>query len=386
MTSRVGEDRLLSIGAAAARTGVTERALRYYQELGLLTPCASTPGGMRRYSGQDLARVARIRQLQTLLGLNLDEIAVVLRNEDRMAQIKDAYHREQTSEDERRELTVECLRLQQELRGTVLAKRQGIENFLADLDARISRTADLLSAQAICGPADGPLAGGGPAGSGPAGGALAGGGPAGSGPGGEEGRARAGRPRDPLLESRVLAAALGVYAEAGWSGFSFDAVARRAGVGRAPLYLRWQSKEDLLLAALSAHSSPVPPRSRGSLRDDLAEYATRLLESSSRPQSWAFVRMQLEATINPTLHARFSSEIAVPHLEAARAVLRDAVERGDLPGETPVDLVLASLYGAIFNRMTLSPDWTGDPRRYAEYLVDFVLGRLPKALRSHRRF
>jgi DNA-binding transcriptional MerR regulator len=44
------EGPLLGIGAAAARAGVSERALRYYQQLGLLTPCHSTPGGMRRYS------------------------------------------------------------------------------------------------------------------------------------------------------------------------------------------------------------------------------------------------------------------------------------------------------------------------------------------------
>jgi DNA-binding transcriptional MerR regulator len=137
--------RLLGIGAAAAQAGVSERALRYYQQLGLITPCSSTPGGMRRYSKDDLARVARIRQLQVLLGLNLDEIAVVLRNEDRMAQIKRTYLHEQTSDAERRELVRESLRLQHDLRATVEAKRVAIEGFLADLDARIARSSDLLA-------------------------------------------------------------------------------------------------------------------------------------------------------------------------------------------------------------------------------------------------
>ena len=93
---------LLGIGAAAAQAGVSERALRYYQQLGLLEPASTTPGGLRRYSADDLARVARIRELQTLLGLNLDEIAIVLRNEDRLAQIRRAYRDERTSDDERR--------------------------------------------------------------------------------------------------------------------------------------------------------------------------------------------------------------------------------------------------------------------------------------------
>ena len=350
-----GHEHLLGIGAAAARAGVSERALRYYQELGLLTPCASTAGGMRRYSQDDLARVARIRQLQDLLGLNLDEIAVVLHMEDRLAQIRHAYHHQHASDAERRDLAAESLQLQQELRVTVQAKRRAIDGFLADLDARTARTRNLLG-QMTARPPTAPEC--------------------------EEARARPGRPRDPQLESRVLAAALGVYAEAGWSGFSFDAVARRAGVGKAPLYLRWQSKEDLLLAALSAHTSGIPIRDSGNLRDDLIEYASRLLESKSSPEGWAFLRIHLEATVIPALHARFSSEIAIPHVEGARAVLHRALERGDLPAETPVDLVLDSLYGAIVTWTVLGPpgqraQLADDPHRYAGLIVDFVLGKVP---------
>jgi MerR family transcriptional regulator, repressor of the yfmOP operon len=142
----VGTDaeHLLGIGAAAERAGVSQRALRYYQQIGLLTPCGCTPGGLRRYSEDDLARVARIRQLQELLGLNLDEIARVLRDEDRMAQIKRAYLDEGTSRRERQELLRESLDLQRSLRATVEAKRKGIEGFLAELDARIARTRGLL--------------------------------------------------------------------------------------------------------------------------------------------------------------------------------------------------------------------------------------------------
>jgi DNA-binding transcriptional MerR regulator len=138
------QEHLLGIGAAAEKAGVSQRALRYYQQLGLLTPCGSTPGGLRRYSQDDLARVARIRQLQDLLGLNLDEIAVMLRGEDRLAEIRLAYHDEGTGCAERRALVRESLELQQQLRATVEAKRQGIEGFLADLDARIAKARAFL--------------------------------------------------------------------------------------------------------------------------------------------------------------------------------------------------------------------------------------------------
>jgi len=136
---------LLGIGAAAARVGVSERALRYYQQLGLIVPTCTTPGGLRRYSEENLARVARIRELQTVLGLNLDEIAIVLRNEDRLAQIRRTYHDERTSHDERIRLTRECLILLENLRTTVEGKRIALESFLADLEARIGRAKDVLA-------------------------------------------------------------------------------------------------------------------------------------------------------------------------------------------------------------------------------------------------
>jgi AcrR family transcriptional regulator len=237
----------------------------------------------------------------------------------------------------------------------VQAKRQAIDSFLAELDARTARARHLVDQMTAGRPDAGAH---------------------------DEGRARPGRPRDPDLEPRVFAAALRVYAEAGWSGFSFEAVARRAGVGKAPLYLRWKSKEDLLLAALSTHTSTMPIRDSGSLRDDLTEYARRLLQGKSTPEGWAFLRIHLEASLNPALHARFSNEIAIPHIDNARAVLHRAIERGDLPAATPVDLLLDTLYGAIISWMTRSP---GDQRarpaddrgRYAGRIVDFVLGRLP---------
>ena len=138
---------LFGIGAAAARAGVSERALRYYQQIGLLVPASITPGGLRRYSEDDLARVARIRELQSLLGLNLDEIAIVLRNEDRIAEIRLSYRHARTSATERRRLTRECLGLAEDLRVTVQAKRDALDGFLADLDVRMDKARALLAGE-----------------------------------------------------------------------------------------------------------------------------------------------------------------------------------------------------------------------------------------------
>jgi hypothetical protein len=69
----------------------------------------------------------------------------VLRNEDRMAEIRRTYHDQRTSDSERLRLLRECIVLQEDLRATVDAKRAALDSFLADLDARIRRARDLLT-------------------------------------------------------------------------------------------------------------------------------------------------------------------------------------------------------------------------------------------------
>lgn len=141
--SSPGDD-LLSIGSAAAQAGVTERALRYYEELGLIQPSGHTPGGMRRYSQDDIARVTRIKEMQTLLALNLDEIASVLRTEDATSRLKAAFLAEEADAARQRFLLAESLALVTELRSLVERKQSALNDFMADLDRRISRITALL--------------------------------------------------------------------------------------------------------------------------------------------------------------------------------------------------------------------------------------------------
>ncbi|NYI05644.1 MerR family transcriptional regulator [Allostreptomyces psammosilenae] len=66
----------MRIGELSRRTGVSERALRYYEEQGLLRP-ARRPSGYREYDEADVARVRRIRLLLAA-GLGTAVIAEVL--------------------------------------------------------------------------------------------------------------------------------------------------------------------------------------------------------------------------------------------------------------------------------------------------------------------
>lgn len=68
-----GSERLMRIGELAERSGRTERTLRFYEELGLLSPAARTKGGFRLYDGNALLRIEWISRLQDL-GFSLPEV------------------------------------------------------------------------------------------------------------------------------------------------------------------------------------------------------------------------------------------------------------------------------------------------------------------------
>ena len=69
---------------------------------------------------------------------------------------------------------------------------------------------------------------------------------------------RPGRPRSERAEQAIIEATLELFAEKGAEGLCVEEVAARAGVGKATVYRRWHSKEDLLLAALGSMKSPLP--------------------------------------------------------------------------------------------------------------------------------
>jgi len=85
---------LFTIEQVAARTGLTKRTLRYYEEVGLLPPTGRTGSNYRRYNEEDIQRLERIKKLRDLLGFSLADIRELLDAEDERGQIKVAYQHE----------------------------------------------------------------------------------------------------------------------------------------------------------------------------------------------------------------------------------------------------------------------------------------------------
>jgi DNA-binding transcriptional MerR regulator len=130
----------VSIGRLADEVGVSTRTLRYYEELGLLQPSAYSKGGSRRYGEADRQRLLRIRELQAIMGFNLDEIREILGADDRLAELGDEF-RKGVSPTRHEAILVEAARLNARTQEQVLAKVAVLQAFQHELEAKATRYA-----------------------------------------------------------------------------------------------------------------------------------------------------------------------------------------------------------------------------------------------------
>jgi DNA-binding transcriptional MerR regulator len=130
-----GREKLLPIGRVAEQLGVSERTLRYYEEIGLVTPADHTPGHCRRYTEADVARLSHIRELQAVMGYSLEEIHAILAVEDRFEAIRAAYRQGQ-SPDEQARLLEEAMEMLESQRVRVRAKFERLAAILERIEAK----------------------------------------------------------------------------------------------------------------------------------------------------------------------------------------------------------------------------------------------------------
>ncbi|WP_395297710.1 MerR family transcriptional regulator [Kitasatospora hibisci] len=73
----------MQIGEVAARTELSLRTIRHYEETGLVVPSARSQGGFRLYTENDVARLMVIRRMKPL-GFTLDQMRDLLDATDRL--------------------------------------------------------------------------------------------------------------------------------------------------------------------------------------------------------------------------------------------------------------------------------------------------------------
>jgi len=182
-----------------------------------------------------------------------------------------------------------------------------------------------------------------------------------------------GRPRSTRADEAIIEAVLDLLADGTPVELvSIEAVAAKAGVGKATIYRRWPNKDALLLDAVRALKGPPPEPAGVSVRDDLI----MLAGAANRNQDSRAVRIMPclipEVHRNPQ-HYRLYQEI----VEQRRAVMRRVLERGVASGElrpdTDIELAMALLTGPMLIQKLLRWHPSLDDETLPQRVVDAVL-------------
>jgi DNA-binding transcriptional MerR regulator len=125
----------MQIGEVAARTELSLRTIRHYEETGLVTPSARSQGGFRLYTEADVARLMVIRRMKPL-GFSLEQMRDLLAATDRLDSDQ------ALTDSEREELLARVRGFEEAARQRVADLRTRLaraEEFAATLRDRLSR-------------------------------------------------------------------------------------------------------------------------------------------------------------------------------------------------------------------------------------------------------
>lgn len=178
-----------------------------------------------------------------------------------------------------------------------------------------------------------------------------------------------GRPRDPAIDTAVLAATRELLIEVGYHNLSFAKIAERAGSSRPALYRRWPSKAHLVHDAVF-HRGPLDLPPDGSFADDLRAVLRNTFASYTRPEVQEAVPGLLAELRDPDLRHSVRDGLFLQVRAWFAARVARAVEEGDVSADVDADVLLDTITGAITQRAVTqqSTDAT-----FADQLADLLL-------------
>ncbi|TDP30823.1 TetR/AcrR family transcriptional regulator [Nocardia ignorata] len=162
-----------------------------------------------------------------------------------------------------------------------------------------------------------------------------------------------GRPRDARIATDVTEATLRLLADGGYFAVNVGEVARAAQTSRPAIYRRWSGRPELVLAAIESRLDTPGPPDTGCTLCDIAESLTIFLAAYRTISPEVFGALYSECVADPALHQRYLEAVIEPSRKAVRAMLRSAVDRGDLRDDVDIkgmlDIIAAFVhYRALF--------------------------------------
>jgi AcrR family transcriptional regulator len=163
-------------------------------------------------------------------------------------------------------------------------------------------------------------------------------------------------------------------AQCGYGRLSIEAVARRAAVGKPAIYRRWRSKQDMAVALISEVAwAHLDMPDTGSLEGDVIAFLRAEYAVLTDPLAKAIIPDLLsEANRNEDLAATLLRTVRDPRRARATAIIRRAIERGEVADTLNTDLALDVLAGPLYWRLSVVHQPVGDAELVQ--LAEMIMG------------
>jgi AcrR family transcriptional regulator len=183
---------------------------------------------------------------------------------------------------------------------------------------------------------------------------------------------RGGRPRDPSRDGVIRAAILQLLADVGYGALTMDAVASEAGVGKATIYRRWRTKQDLVVDTIAEmNRAQATPPGTGTLEGDLRAMLRSLLAIVTGPAGAATLSLLSTVPHEPALAEAFHNGPLIEWRNVFDQVWQEAQERGEIRPGASGALIAEAASAPLVQRWLL----TGEPvtEAYVDEVLDTVV-------------
>jgi AcrR family transcriptional regulator len=193
------------------------------------------------------------------------------------------------------------------------------------------------------------------------------------------GKRRPGRPRSEEAHGAILDAAISLIREVGYDALAMEAIAARAGAGKATLYRRWATKETLVAEALERIVRSIPTPDTGTTEGDLRVMMRDSVAMYRDPATQGLLSGLVAAMARSERIAQaVRSGFIATRRDALRQVLERGMARGDLRKDLDFELALDLLSGPLLFRMLITGGRIDE--RLTRGVVEAVLrGLAPKS-------
>ncbi|NRQ36527.1 TetR/AcrR family transcriptional regulator [Nonomuraea sp. NN258] len=149
------------------------------------------------------------------------------------------------------------------------------------------------------------------------------------------------------MDDAVAKATRELLSEQGYAQLTVDAVATRAGVGKAAIYRRYATKQEMIFASVF-HDLELATPDEGSLAADLAAVTEDIVLSLSAPPPGTVLGLLADVHVNEGMAARFTETFVAAERDCIQEVLDRALARGELVRRPDAASVHAMLLGPVF--------------------------------------